>query len=122
MACTPEHPLCLVIADWRRLQLTYRAKGTEEGISLSGSTFDFRLSERFSDGTVGDNVWSWSSSAETSNFDLTDLANGVIALLILTTNSDDLDSTKKYVGQLRRISGGQPITMCFFDVTAKARP
>jgi hypothetical protein len=122
MACTPEHPLCLVIGDWRRIQLTYRAKTTEVGISLTGSTFDFRLSERLSDGIIGNNVWSWTSGTETTNFDLTDLANGVIALLILTTNSDDLDSTKKYVGQLRRISGGQPITMCFFDVTAKARP
>ncbi len=122
MACTPEHPLCLVIGDWRRIQLTYRAKATEEGISLAGSTFDFRLSERISKDIIGDNVWNWTSGVETSNFDVTDIANGVVALLILTTNSDDLDETKRYVGQFRRISGGQPVTMCYFDVTAKPRP
>ena len=122
MACAPEHPLCLVIGDYRRLQLTRRAKSTLEGISMAGSTFDFKLSERLSDGKSSTNIFSWTSGANPTKFDVTDIANGVVALLLLSADTATLKSTKTYIGQLRQITGGENFTLCFFAITAKARP
>jgi len=122
MACAPEHQLCLIIGDTRRLQFTLRDKTTQEGISMTGSTFDFRLSERVNGNIVGTNLLNYTSGANPTAFDVTEIGDGLVALLLLSAVTATLDSAKAYLGQFRKITGGEATTLCFFNVTAKARP
>ena len=89
---------------------------------MSGSTFDFKLSERLANGKVSTNILEWTSGVDPAKFDVTDIANGVVAVIIPSATSATLSSTKTYVAQLRRIASGENYTLCYFNVTAKARP
>lgn len=109
---------CLVQGDKRIFSWTLKTKSTGTGVSLAGSTFDFKLRKNSFDGEV---VLNWTSSGNPTKFDVTSISSGIVRLILETADTDALDPTLTYYGQFRQILSGQVTTFTFFTFEVRAK-
>jgi hypothetical protein len=119
MSCPALKSICIKQGDTIKWRFTLRLKSTGVGIPITGATFRLKINELFANDVVGPNVLDKNSTAHGSYFIVTDLANGVVWIIIPFADTAVLDHLKNYRLELKRTLSGEVYTMLDAKLTIR---